>query len=507
MRIHNVMVNDGKWHEIAVERKGPQVTVMLDRKHRSGGFVPGSPATCARAKDDLYFGGEVKMKSLSGSTGDEDVLNGFVGCLDNILFNGAQIPFHSTSVSSVVSLKMLANVEFSCNFKADTGACRIQPCQNGGTCSNLPNGGYSCSCVSPRYTGLHCEVDSRPCDSAPCLNGGVCVVEEGASCEARSFPTCYKCECGGGFTGSNCEHSRYCTPTLCHNGGRCEESSLGPKCHCHAGWHGLYCQTDIDECSLTSPACSSPATCVNLPGTFRCYCPLNSTVPCSGESLLPSNISTSSSPFHITREEFIGFAAIILGIIILAFCCVCCWNCRNRRRKPKNRTPKNGGKHQQGDPLLSKHQANAIYENFNGNYTRNSKNSNMEMSTLANNVVMLGQQNQRPTSYSEFFNFEQRPLPSALSADEFADPSAAATLTSDPAGLSYKKAAPIASVSPQLVEIKRSPKNNLKSEQTHSKTSFNGKLQTSYPCVCLQRPLMFTLTIAFYRFKEKLSAD
>ena len=583
VRLHNLLVNDGKWHEIIVERKGAQVTVVLDRKHRSGGFAPGSAAACARLRDDLYFGGEVKKKKVLSTKriGDqedqeeeaegESVLNGggFIGCLDNILFNGQQVPFHSSAAaaSKVVTLKRLANVEFSCNFKADTGACRLAPCQNGGTCTNEPEGGggggYSCSCVAPRYGGRHCEVDTRPCDSSPCLNGGVCLVEEAASCEeaskssssgsssssssssssgSASGPCHYKCECGAGFTGSNCQHSRYCTPSLCHNGGVCEESTLGPRCHCHSGWHGLYCQTDIDECSLSTPTCNAPATCINLPGTFRCLCPVNSTVPCSGESLLPSNIT--AGPLHITREELLCLVAVIALLGLLALLCVCCWNCRNRsRKKPNSRTPKN--KHQQADPLL-KNQANAcIYENFNGNHTRNSKTSNMEMSTLANNVLMLSQsvtaaqqqqqqqQNQqhqqhhqqqqlhqqRPTSYSEFFNYEHS-LPTALSVTDEFDPSAA-TLTSDPNGLSYKKAAPIASVSPQLVESKRSPKNIFKQggsgvgscvasgsvggdQQTRNKTSYNGMESVG---VCLHRKsvCLFAYTnFVFYRSPEEL---
>ena len=421
---------------------------MVDRKHRSNGFAPGSVAACSRLKDDIYFGGEVKR--ISKTVDDEEILNGFIGCLDNILFNGQQIPFHTTSTSTVVQLKRLANVEFSCNFKVDTGACRSQPCLNGGTCQNLSNESYSCQCSSiGRYVGKHCEIDSKPCDSNPCQNGGACIVLDQEMCDT-GLPYCFKCDCVPSFTGSNCQLPRYCKPNLCENGGVCEETTLGPKCHCHSGWIGQYCENDINECMLSTPACYAPATCINLPGTFRCICPLNTTMVCNGEALVPSNVV--SSEFHITFKEVIVCIAILFSIIFVSVCIVCCWNCHNRN--PKNRAPKN--KHNPNEILL-KNQASTIYENYNGgNYSRASKASNIEMNSLQNNNIL----NQR-TSYHEMIsNFTSQY--GLLNSEEYeAHPATNnGPEVSGQFNNNSKKNAPIASVSPQLVETKKSPKNN-----------------------------------------------
>ncbi|XP_077978838.1 uncharacterized protein LOC144434258 [Glandiceps talaboti] len=72
--------------------------------------------------------------------------------------------------------------------------CDPNPCQNGGTCTNLPSS-YTCECEA-HYTGDNCE--SQPvdhCDPNPCQNGGTCT----------NLPASYTCECEAGYTGDNCE--------------------------------------------------------------------------------------------------------------------------------------------------------------------------------------------------------------------------------------------------------------------------------------------------------------
>nr|XP_033816496.1 epidermal growth factor-like protein 7 isoform X2 [Geotrypetes seraphini] len=53
----------------------------------------------------------------------------------------------------------------------------------------------------------------------------------------------------------------------CQNGGKCTDIS---RCDCPLGWNGKYCQTDVDECSRGSHACSHQ--CMNTVGTYRCAC-------------------------------------------------------------------------------------------------------------------------------------------------------------------------------------------------------------------------------------------
>lgn len=57
----------------------------------------------------------------------------------------------------------------------DIDECESNPCQNNGTCVDIPNG-YHCSCL-PGYSGLHCELDIAVCTSTNetrCANGGIC---------------------------------------------------------------------------------------------------------------------------------------------------------------------------------------------------------------------------------------------------------------------------------------------------------------------------------------------
>lgn len=71
------------------------------------------------------------------------------------------------------------------------------PCLNGGSCTNVWGGGYTCSCSSP-YSGTDCELDDTNCNAdsgAPCLNGGTCT----------PTPAHGECSCPVLFMGSQCE--------------------------------------------------------------------------------------------------------------------------------------------------------------------------------------------------------------------------------------------------------------------------------------------------------------
>lgn len=88
--------------------------------------------------------------------------------------------------------------------------CNPNPCQNGGTCneSSLTSGSnFVCVCQTG-FSGELCETKDTcagntcethfKCLSHPCQNGGSCI-------ETNNEQTPYKCECGEGYPGSNCE--------------------------------------------------------------------------------------------------------------------------------------------------------------------------------------------------------------------------------------------------------------------------------------------------------------
>lgn len=456
IRVHNLFVSDGKWHEIIVERKDNTASLILDRKYRSGGFAPGAPMSCNRLKSDIYFGGDVKSNSES-IVGDEEILHGFNGCLDNILFNGQQIPFHKTSRSAIVILKTLANVEFSCSFKTNIGACRSQPCMNGGQCENLTNGSYVCQCPGHRYRGIHCEIDTLPCSISPCQNDGICISDIDA-CEQNHSPQCYRCQCRSGYAGINCQIPHHCSANYCQNGGVCEETSIGPKCHCHAGWHGLYCDQDIDECHLNTPACHASASCINLPGTFRCVCPINSTIKCNGHSLLTSNLIESY--FHISYKEMMIVIIILIALVFVAFFIVLCCTCCNRPRKKKPKPEKNS---EADESLLSAKPANRTsstlyHENCDHQSMINNKDNNFEMTNMSNNIAAATinhhhQIKSAAQNYQELYNNNNTDCNSVLNSEDYDQQTPVIGIIDY--AQNFKKNAPIASVSPQMIETIR----------------------------------------------------
>lgn len=54
--------------------------------------------------------------------------------------------------------------------------CLSSPCANGGICSSLSGGSYTCSCP-PGYMGSRCLNDTNECAAIPsiCQNEGVCI--------------------------------------------------------------------------------------------------------------------------------------------------------------------------------------------------------------------------------------------------------------------------------------------------------------------------------------------
>uniref|UniRef100_H3BE22 Cadherin EGF LAG seven-pass G-type receptor 3 n=1 Tax=Latimeria chalumnae TaxID=7897 RepID=H3BE22_LATCH len=81
--------------------------------------------------------------------------------------------------------------------ETEINLCYSNPCQNGGVCSRR-EGGYTCVCREA-FTGDHCEVDRRSghCIPGVCRNGGTCTnLAEGG----------FRCDCPlGGFERPYCE--------------------------------------------------------------------------------------------------------------------------------------------------------------------------------------------------------------------------------------------------------------------------------------------------------------
>ena len=40
----------------------------------------------------------------------------------------------------------------------------------------------------------------------------------------------------------------------------------------YAGWEGVHCDIDIDECNVTEDVCQNGGVCVNTDGSYYCDC-------------------------------------------------------------------------------------------------------------------------------------------------------------------------------------------------------------------------------------------
>ncbi|NXG47118.1 FBP1 protein, partial [Psilopogon haemacephalus] len=175
--------------------------------------------------------------------------------------------------------------------------CSSGPCQNRGTCIDLPNvSDVACACL-PVFTGKFCEAVLDPCEMSPCLNNATCLSGNfvfptpGEPCEVqigRCDPrpcagggTCvdygehFKCSCPPGESLELCcflNGTQKMSPKDCANGGSCfsEAAERRALCVCARGWAGQRCLEDISACA--EHQCQHGATCEDGLNEYSCSC-------------------------------------------------------------------------------------------------------------------------------------------------------------------------------------------------------------------------------------------
>ncbi|XP_073469084.1 protocadherin Fat 3 isoform X2 [Aquarana catesbeiana] len=257
-------VNDGNWHSVFLELNRNFTSLSLDDSYVERRKAPLYFQTLG-TDSSIYFGAQVQVENVRSLTDKRStqVLGGFQGCLDSVVLNNNELPLQNKR-SSFAEVVGLTELKLGCVLYPD--ACERKPCQNGGSCTSVPSGGYQCSCPS-KFIGKNCESEITACFPNPCRNGGTCD------------------PIGSAFI-----------------------------CTCRTGLRGLTCEEDINECERED--CENGGTCVNIFGSFFCNCTHGYVGQyCGLRPVVVPNIQAGHS--YVGKEELIGIAVVLFVIFVL----------------------------------------------------------------------------------------------------------------------------------------------------------------------------------------------
>ncbi|XP_077173575.1 lactadherin isoform X2 [Paroedura picta] len=125
--------------------------------------------------------------------------------------------------------------------------CKVNQCQNGGTClTDVDESPFFCICADG-FTGIVCnETETGLCQPNPCQNDGVCEVTPSRG----DVFSKYICKCPLGYEGKHCQTKsssfsaldvNKCFMRPCQNGGICSDLEGDYACKCTPPYLGKTC--------------------------------------------------------------------------------------------------------------------------------------------------------------------------------------------------------------------------------------------------------------------------
>ncbi|XP_058860276.1 cadherin EGF LAG seven-pass G-type receptor 2-like isoform X2 [Acipenser ruthenus] len=249
LRLPQVKVNDGDWHQLQVELRGahegtePQYRVSI-------AFDYGLHQVSADIGNELH-GLKLKSLSVGGVSGDNGtVLQGFRGCMQGVRVG-------ETSASAValnLNQAERVNVERGCSVP---DPCDSSPCPANSYCNDDWDS-FSCSC-DPGYYGEDCK---DVCALNPCEHQSVCTRKPSSSHG-------YTCDCTSSFFGQYCENKN--------------------DQPCPKGWwgHPMCGPCNCDTSKGFDPDCNKT--------TGECRCKENHYQPAEGDTCFPCDCYPTGS--------------------------------------------------------------------------------------------------------------------------------------------------------------------------------------------------------------------
>jgi hypothetical protein len=174
----------GVYSMIELRRNGMMGELVINNVVVATGTSPGT-SNQLDVMNHFYLGGVSHPDNIThpGIT----QLTGFRGCIRAVALDAQEVDLGADAFEGVNIVNCFEDV------------CMSNPCQNGGTCTNLGLmvTDFECLCP-PGISGRMCEI-VNPCEaSMPCMHGGQCHVDSNATVG-------YRCVCTATHIGPQCE--------------------------------------------------------------------------------------------------------------------------------------------------------------------------------------------------------------------------------------------------------------------------------------------------------------